>query len=96
MSRPKNDCYGYICMRIKKYPEIKNENTKAARVQCEAIESALKEIENQPEKTKAVKMVLFDKTHTLDGAAMELHYSYWTIKRWIQKYINDVAKKAGF
>lgn len=98
MSRPQNDYYGYIKMRIGKYPEIKKEPGIIPMLQWNAIEKELDLLnkdENQ-DKIKAVKMVLINKTHTVEGAAQVLHYSYDTVKRWIQAFVNAVGKNSGF
>lgn len=98
MSRPKNDYYGYIMMRIKKYPGIKEEDGIVPMLQWNAIEKELAKLDNEKDKDKlrAIKMVLIDKTHTYEGAAQVLHYSYPTIKLWIQNFVNAVGKNSGF
>lgn len=98
MSRPKNDYYGYIMMRIKKYPGIKKEPGLVPMLQWNAIEKELKKLDNEKDRDKleAVNMVLIKKTHTVEGAALVLHYSYDTVKRWIQNFVNSVGKNSGF
>jgi len=97
-STPKNDYYGYIKMRIKKYPGIKKEESIIAMLQWNAIEKEMEKLNNPRDeaKLKAVKMVLIDQTHTVTGAAMVLHYSYDTVKIWIQDFIKAVGKDSGF
>jgi len=96
MSRPKKDCYGYMMMRIKKYPAIKEEKGLIPMLQWNAIEKELEKIKDDEPRMKAVQMVLIRKTHTIEGAAQVLHYSYWTVQKWISRFVNEVAKNSGF
>lgn len=97
-STPKNDYYGYIKMRIKKYKFLKKENSIIAMLQWNAIDKELAALDNEKDrdKYKAVKMVLIDQTHTINGAALNLHYSYDTVKIWIQDFIKSVGHRSGF
>lgn len=98
MSRPSNDYYGYIMMRIKKYPGIKKEDSIVSMMQWNAIEKELKKLDNKKDKDKlrAVQMVLIKKTHTIEGAAQVLNYSYYSVRNWIQDFVNAVGRGSGF
>lgn len=45
------------------------------------------------ERLRMVKLVFWDKTHTLDGAALELHRCIATIKIWHGDFIRAVEKE---
>lgn len=44
------------------------------------------------ERMRVVRMTLFARTHTLEGAAACIPCSYATAKRWQQDFIRDVAR----
>lgn len=44
---------------------------------------------------KLVKLVFFTKSHTLQGAADEIHVSYRTAFRWHNAFIRQVAQEFG-
>ena len=97
MSKPKYDYYGYIKMRIQKYPALKKENTIMALMQWNAIEHELASVrEENSDKYKAIQMVLIKRTHTINGAAYVLNYSYATVKLWISEFVKAVARRSGF
>ena len=82
-----------------RYPALKEDNSKMANEYVSAIEKTLdelKSLENAEYRAKAIKLVYFDKTRTIEGAAMELHYSSSSVARWLNKFVNDVGKKVGF
>lgn len=45
---------------------------------------------NALERMKMVRLVYFQRTHTLEGAAMECHYADRTIKRWNNEILTAV------
>ena len=45
------------------------------------------------ERLRMIKLVFWDKTHTLDGAALELHRCIATIKIWHGDFIRAVEKE---
>ena len=81
-----------------RYPELDGDIPLEAKF-LKAIEDTLNEIEEKPdaaERKKAYNMILFKKTHTTSGAAMKLHYSERNIQYWINDFVNEVGRKAGF
>lgn len=99
MSRPRYGWWGYVRWVIRKYPERENQTLEGVeKKEQEAVEAAVKEFlnnENGQEKLKVVQLVMFNKTHTLEGAAMVVPCSYETAKRWVQQFIRLVAKNYG-
>lgn len=47
------------------------------------------------ERLKLIGMVFFQRTHTLQGAAMACNVSYGTAKIWHNKFIEQVARNYG-
>lgn len=45
---------------------------------------------------KLIKLVYWDRSHTIYGASRELNVSEITAKRWHIEFIKDVAKNYGF
>lgn len=52
-----------------------------------AVESTERTYKDADERLRMVDMVFFRKTHTLQGAANEIHISYGTAKKWHNKFI---------
>jgi hypothetical protein len=64
-----------------------------------AIEQTIDEIQRQKNgdvKMRVIRMVLFDNTHTPQGAALEVNYSEDTVYPWISDFIKRVGHKAGY
>lgn len=98
MSRPKHYWYGIVQKMVYRYPRLSEDNEQERQYKT-AIDAALEQIEaeeNGAEKIRAIRMVCFERRYTLDGAAQKLHYSHNTIQRWINRFINQVGKNAGF
>lgn len=97
--RRKRYWYGIVKRMVQIYPEIKEEHTPQAHAFEIAIEEALEEtlaLPNGDSRIKAINMIYFSGTYSLDGAAMILGYSRRTIQRWCSSYIYLVAKKTGY
>lgn len=47
------------------------------------------------ERLKMMRLVFWEKTHTLDGAALQCHVSYRTASQWHGDFIRLVAKNFG-
>lgn len=83
---------------VMRYNEL-NEDIPIEAAFKKAIDETLAEVEkyeNAAAHKKALKMLLFDNTHTLSGAALKLHYSERNIQIWINDFVNTVGKRAGF
>lgn len=99
MGRYKNPWYGFVLQVVKRYPGIKSEETIQAQIFIHAIEKALreqKELKHGEERLKAFKMIYFDKSHNIDGAAQRLYFSRKTVENWCRSFIKMVMKYSGF
>lgn len=99
MGKTKYYWYGNVKKMVFRYPAIKNENSLQAGIFTVAIEKTLKETEkmqNGSERIKAIKLIYFDKTKTIDGVALELNYSRRTVQSWMMSFINSVGRNAGY
>lgn len=74
---------------IRRYPDETNEDeTRAVAIAVEDTRMLL----DGDDRMKVIRMVFFKKTHTLQGAALNVPCSYETAKRWTQQFIRLVAK----
>lgn len=83
---------------IMRYSELSDEIPLESKFK-EAIEITLEELSGKADandRMKAINMILFNKTHTTSGAALKLHYSERSVQYWINEFVNEVGKKAGF
>lgn len=98
MGRSRNDWYGSVKGVIMRYYHRKRETEIQIRI-CDNIDNVLREteqMEHGQDRIKAVNMILLNKTHTIDGVAIELHYGRRTIQRWISDFVKEVGKRSGF
>ena len=68
--------------------------TKQQQREYEAVERALKRTRSGPdgkERVRAVELVYFRRSHTIEGAAQQLHVSYMTAWKWTDSFIRLVA-----
>lgn len=99
MSRPKYYWNGIVKKMIMQYPELQNDTSTQAAIYKNAIDTALEETKQLPDgelRIKAIQKVYLDKTMTIEGVAIELNYSFRTMQRWLNSFVNLVGKKAGF
>ncbi|WP_294759254.1 hypothetical protein [uncultured Gemmiger sp.] len=69
------------------------------RRELEAVQKAIEEtraLRNGAERLEMVRLVFWARTHTLEGAAMKLHWSERTVASWHREFIRCVAKYFGF
>ncbi len=59
-----------------------------------AVEST-RRMEDGRERLDVVRLVLWERTHTLEGAALAVHCSYRSARRWHAEFICVVAKHYG-
>ena len=89
MSNPRYGWWSYVKNMINRYPTKTNEEeTKAVSIAVEETNRLL----DGSDRMKVINMVFFKKTHTLQGAALNVPCSYETAKRWTQQFIRLVAK----
>ena len=66
--------------------------------ELEAIEKAVKTTRRGPDgklRVRVVEMVYFRGTHTIEGAAQQVHVSYTTAWRWTDSFVRLVGKYLG-
>jgi len=99
LSKPKYDWWGYVKGIIKRYPVLeKTEVSGNALKEKEAVKAAVSQtetLENGRDRLALVNMVFWKQTHTLTGAAMQIHCSDRTARRWHTEFIRSVAKNYG-
>ena len=61
-----------------------------------AVESTLAHKGTGLERLELIRLVYWANTHTLEGAALKLHISYRTARRWCQEFTEMVGEKYGF
>lgn len=76
---------------LRELPEINRRELDAVR---KAIEETLA-LSTGKERLRMVRLVFWDKTHTLEGAAQKCNISYVTARRWNREFINYVARAFG-
>lgn len=74
---------------IRRYPDETNDDE--SRAVSAAVEDT-KRLLDGDDRMRVIRMVFFKKTHTLQGAALNVPCSYETAKRWTQQFIRLVAK----
>lgn len=89
MSRPKAKWWGYVKSMVRRYPDEVNENERRA------VERAMEETRRLPsggDRIKMVEMIFFKNTHTIDGVALQLHYSPETVQNWHAEFLRLVGE----
>lgn len=77
---------------LRELPKINQREMEAVR---KAIEET-KKLDTGEERLRMVRLVFWDKTHTLDGVSINLHRCKRTIVQWHGDFIRLVAKEFGF
>lgn len=99
MSKPRYSWWGYIKAIIRQYPAIMDvEVSGAAQREKEAVRAAIEAtmgLEDGAERMQVIDMVFWRRTHTLEGAAMRVHVSDRTARRWHSEFILLVGKLRG-
>lgn len=99
MGRPKNYWYGIVRQMVRRYPQLMMEQNIQSGIFCKAIEKTIEETAKLPngnDRLKVVDVVLFTKTKTVEGVAIDVNYSERTVQSWINSFINAVGRNAGF
>lgn len=92
MSKSRYLWWGYINNMLKGYPH------KTSKAETEAIDKALSITGNLidgAERIKAVRLVFFDDTHKIAGAALNIHCSEDTVQNWLRDFKFLVAEQYG-
>lgn len=92
MSKTKYLWWGYVNNMLKSYPDKTTEKETEAITEAIAITG---QMINGNERLKAVRLVFFDGTHTIAGAALCTSYSEDTVQNWLQEFKFLVARQYG-
>ncbi len=63
-----------------------------------AVDAAVRDTEQMPDgaaRLRMIELVLWKRTHTLQGAAMAVHVSERTAQEWHRQFIRLVGEKRG-
>lgn len=99
MSKPKYDWWGYIKAVIRRYPALKDKEVSGVYLrEKDAVRAAIKATEALPsgkERLAIVDMVFWKRTHTLEGAALQVPCSLRTAQEYHRQFIRLVAMHFG-
>ena len=99
MSKPRYSWWGYIKAVIRRYPSLKDEEVSGVtQREKEAVKAAVEatgQLENGSDRLMVVDLVFWRRTHTLEGAAMQVHVSLRTAQEYHRQFIRLVAKNIG-
>ena len=102
MSKPRNGWWGYAKWMIRIYEVDKHiadkKKQKLTDEERSAVEAAIEETKQRidgQDRIKLVTLVLWKRTHTLQGAAMAVHVSERTAQEWHRQFIRLVGQKRG-
>lgn len=73
-------------------------STQTAAREYEAVHLAIQETRQLPggaERLRLIRLVYWKRSHTLTGAALAVHVSFPTAKRWHGEFIRRVARNYG-
>lgn len=76
---------------LRELPKINQREMEAVR---KAIDET-KKLDTGEERLRMIRLVFWDRTHTLEGSAQKIHISYITAKRWHGEFIRVVAMEFG-
>lgn len=91
--------YGMVLTMIKRYPWIKTGTSEKTKGMVRSIEKAIEDTKVLPDgelRIRAIQMIYFDGTHTIDGAAMEIGACRRTIQKWCSEFVVLVGKYDGY
>lgn len=91
--------YAHVKRTIERYPDGLDLKTNQGAIAYASISRVIEDtrkIQDGEDRVRLVKMLCWDKSHTIDGAASVLHISSITAHRWWHAFIYAVAKELGF
>lgn len=94
MSKPRYGWWGYAKWMIRSYKS----GTLMTRDEISAVEAAIEETKqliDGAERLRLIDLVLWKRTHTLQGAAMAVYVSERTAQEWHRQFIRLVGQKRG-
>nr|DAW55728.1 MAG TPA: hypothetical protein [Caudoviricetes sp.] len=102
VSKPRCVWWSYVKRMIRVYEVDRHIADKKKRrlteVEFSAVEDAIKETKqliDGAERLRLIDLVLWKRTHTLQGAAMVVYVSERTAQEWHRQFIYLVAEKRG-
>lgn len=92
--------WDYAKAVLREYGEYRNnpEKCRLKPFQIEAVEKTLEEVKsmsNPDERLKMIELVFWERSHTLQGAALKVYVSYETAVLWHGKIISSIAHNLG-
>lgn len=95
--------WGYVRYMVRRYPALDKtlpgqEVSRTDSKDWSAVKSAIdytEREENGLARLKVVRMVHWDRTHTLEGAATEIPCDRATAARWQRRFFEEVARNRG-
>ena len=79
-------------LALRELPTTKQREFEAVRLACETMQKKA----NGELIIKLIDLVFWKQSHTIAGAAMKVHVSYATAKRWHKAFIIMVGRNYGF
>lgn len=96
MSKGRYLWWPYVRGVVRAYPERKGEGLHGVAMrEQEAVQAAIEATERMSggaERLKVIRMVHWDRVHTLDGAALAVPCDRATAARWQRKFFEAVAR----
>ena len=86
MSKPRYPWWGYVKKVLRRYPNV---------LEREAVDAAIKDFSERPDKLLLIDLIYLHKTHDMNGAASVCHISYGEAKRWHGEFLRCVAQHLG-
>lgn len=72
--------------------------TRQQERELDAVERAIRSTRRGPDgkiRVRVVELVYFRGTYTIEGAAQQVHVSYWTAQKWTDRFIRSVGENLG-
>lgn len=88
--------WGYIKFCIRQYDSIEGPETELERKEVGAVARAVEEtrtLKDGNTRLELIRLVYWKRSHTVPGAAMEIHVSERTALRWHGEFIRTVARE---
>lgn len=99
MSKPRYNWWGYVKAIIRRYDPCQNTELHGVALrENNAVRGAVEEtmgFADGDSRLRMVRLVFWDKTHTIEGAALAVNCSDRTARRWHTEFIRCVAKHYG-
>ena len=93
MSRPRYDWWGYVKGMLRRY-----QTGAVTERERQAVDKAIQEtlsMDCGEERLTLVGLIYWKRTHTLEGAALQIPVSWRTAAEWHRLFIRAVAKHFG-